>query len=51
MHRNIYDLTAVLHVHRFLYYNYITSVFVLQGDNQYRDSGQALEFKELNIHA
>lgn len=25
--------------------------FVLQGDNQYRNSGQALEFKELNIHA
>lgn len=22
-----------------------------QGDNQYRNSGQALEFKELNIHA
>ena len=24
---------------------------MLQGDNQYRNSGQALEFKELNIHA
>ena len=23
----------------------------MQGDNQYRNSGQALEFKELNIHA
>ena len=23
----------------------------LQGDNQHRNSGQALEFKELNIHA
>jgi pre-mRNA-processing factor SLU7 len=24
---------------------------MLQGDNQYRNSGQALEFKHLNIHA
>ena len=24
---------------------------MLQGDNQYRNSGQALEFKDLNIHA
>lgn len=26
-------------------------LFILKGDNQHRSSGQALEFKQLNIHA
>lgn len=32
-------------------FNWFFNCSVLQGDNQYRVSGQALEFKQLNIHA